>query len=125
MPNKPHKWGIKAWALADSHNGYVWLYTGTLISSIEKVTIFNLGKERDAAPEKGLAHNVVMGLVAKLVGRDYHVYTDNFYSSPQLFAELKQNGFHATGTLRTNRKGISKQFQEMNISKGEVVLCKK
>ena len=63
-----------------------------------------------------------MGLVAKLVGRDYHVYTDNFYSSPQLFAELKQNGFHATGT---NRKGISKQFQEMSISKGEVVLCKK
>ena len=64
MPNKPHKWGIKAWALADSHNGYVWnlkLYTGTLISSIEKVTIFNLGKERDAAPEKGLAHKCCHG----------------------------------------------------------------
>ena len=31
MPNKPTKWGIKAWVLADSSNGYVSnfkLYTG-------------------------------------------------------------------------------------------------
>ena len=31
MPKKPHKWGMKAWVLADSANGYVWnwnLYTG-------------------------------------------------------------------------------------------------
>ena len=31
MPKKPTKWGIKAWVLADSENGYVWnfkLYTG-------------------------------------------------------------------------------------------------
>ena len=31
MPKKPHKWGIKAWALADSSNGYIVnfkIYTG-------------------------------------------------------------------------------------------------
>ena len=31
MPNEPHKWGQKAWVLADSMNGYTWgwkLYTG-------------------------------------------------------------------------------------------------
>ena len=31
MPKKPHKWGIKAWALADSSNGYLSnfrIYTG-------------------------------------------------------------------------------------------------
>ena len=31
MPKKPHKWGMKAWVLADAANGYVWnwkLYTG-------------------------------------------------------------------------------------------------
>ena len=31
MPKKPHKWGMKAWVLADLSNGYVWkweLYTG-------------------------------------------------------------------------------------------------
>ena len=24
MPNKPHKWGMKAWVLADAANGYTW-----------------------------------------------------------------------------------------------------
>ena len=31
MPKKPKKWGMKAWALADSKTGYIWnwkLYTG-------------------------------------------------------------------------------------------------
>lgn len=31
MPMKPTKWGIKAWTLADSSNGYIWnlrVYTG-------------------------------------------------------------------------------------------------
>ena len=31
MPKKPHKWGMKAWVLADAANGYVWdwrLYAG-------------------------------------------------------------------------------------------------
>ena len=47
LPKKPHKWGPKAWVLADSLNGYTWawkLYTG---------------KETDH-PVKGLAHRVVM-----------------------------------------------------------------
>jgi len=24
MPKKPHKWGLKAWVLADARNGYTW-----------------------------------------------------------------------------------------------------
>ena len=31
MPNKPHKWGLKAWCLADSKTGYMYnlnMYTG-------------------------------------------------------------------------------------------------
>ena len=31
MPKKPTKWGMKAWCLADSNNGYIWnlkIYTG-------------------------------------------------------------------------------------------------
>ena len=31
LPKKPTKWGVKAWVLADSSNGYTWnwmLYTG-------------------------------------------------------------------------------------------------
>ena len=52
MPKKPHKWGMKAWVLADSANGYIWnwkLYTG---------------KEENApATDLGLAHRVVLELL--------------------------------------------------------------
>ena len=31
MPNKPTKWGMKAYVLADSHTGYMYLYTGVYV----------------------------------------------------------------------------------------------
>ena len=51
-------------------------------------------------------HAVVMALVEKLRGRGHHIYTDNFYSSPALFAELREEGFGACGTVRVNRRGL-------------------
>ena len=39
MPKKPTKWGIKAWAMADSKTGYVSnfsIYTGTSMASTRK-----------------------------------------------------------------------------------------
>ena len=39
------------------------------------------------------------------------IYTDNFYSSPALFEELKSLGFDACGTVRLNRIGLTKTFK--------------
>ena len=53
MPKKPHKWGMKAWALADSNTGYIWnwkLYTG---------------KDDDAEQGKLLGERVVLELTKK------------------------------------------------------------
>ena len=36
----------------------------------------------------------------------YHLFVDNFYSSPQLFSDLYDKGKMATGTVRENRKGF-------------------
>jgi hypothetical protein len=39
IPKKPHKWGIKAWVLADSTNGYVGnfkLYTGKVTTNTNR-----------------------------------------------------------------------------------------
>ena len=51
-------------------------------------------------------HAVVMALVEKLSGRGHHIYTDNTYSSPALFAELREKSFCACGTVRVNRRGL-------------------
>ena len=108
LPKKPHKWGMKAWVLADSLNGYTWgwqLYTG----------------KEDGRIEHGLAHRVVMDLVEddRLLGKGYIVYTDNFYSSPTL-----EKGFGACGTARQDRKGIPPSVRQAKLKRGEVIHSK-
>ena len=75
-------------------------------------------KEKDGSAEKRLAHRVVMELVSSLSNVGYRVYTDNCYSSPTLFLDLKQKGFEACGTVRKDRKGLSETFQSTGLAKG-------
>ena len=64
-------------------------------------------------------HAVVMALVEKLRERGHHIYTDNFYSSPALFAELREEGFGACGTVRVNRRGLPAEMKA-SLSRGDV-----
>ena len=41
MPKKPTKWGIKAWVLADSENGYVWNFKSIQVILIQSNTCTN------------------------------------------------------------------------------------
>ena len=98
MPKKPHKWGLKAWVLADSTDGYCWdwkLYTGREGNTTE-------------------AHRVVMDLVKhqRLTEKGYILFTDNFYYSPALFRDLAEHGFGACGTAQkdTGRSRIATDF---------------
>ena len=94
-PDKPKKYGMKAYMLCDSENGYVCqfkLYTG-------KTTVVS---------EAGKTYDLVMELVRDYVGKGYHLFMDNFYSSPMLYVNLWEQGIAATGTLRANRKGTPK-----------------
>ncbi len=91
MPKKTIKRGLKIWMRSDSTNGYVCqfqVYTG---------------KEGDKA-DVGLGGKVVTALSRDLVGKNYHLYMDNFFSSIPLFHQLLDDGIYACGTLRSNRK---------------------
>lgn len=81
--------------------------------------MFDAGKENDSTQEKGLAHNVVVNLLSGLEMKGYHVYTDNFYTSPALYTDLHHKGFDATGTVRGNRRGIPKSIQDKKLKKGK------
>ena len=61
-----------------------------------------------------------MSLAKPLEGKDYHIYCDNFYTSPDLFADLQKAGFEACGTVRKNRKGLSATFKSIKLTKGKV-----
>lgn len=89
MPKKPIKRGIKVWVRADSENGFF--------------CDFDVYVGASASPEKGLGARVVKKLTRSLVGKNYHVYCDNFFSGVDLFADLQTEGIYACGTLRSNR----------------------
>lgn len=94
MPQKPTKWGLKVWVLADATTGYIYsfeVYTGTISG--------------ESPHPKGLSYGVVMKLMDSCLNKGHTVYTDNFYSSPELLFEL---GTLATGTVRINRKHFPK-----------------
>ena len=70
MPKKPNKWGMKAWVLAESDTGYTWNF------------ILYTGKQEKRPAGVPLGTHVVTELLKKLHGKGYHVYFDNFYTSP-------------------------------------------
>ena len=65
-----------------------------------------------------MTSGVVLRLVEPICGRGHHLYTDNLYTSPALFTELRLLGIGACGTLRTNRRGIPPEAKE-SLKKGE------
>ena len=71
MPLKPVKRGIKVWECADSSYGFV--------CDLEVYT----GKQCDGNPEQGLGHSVVHNLTLPLVGKNHHVFVDNFFEFPR------------------------------------------
>ena len=68
LSNKPHKWVINTWVLAESKTGYTYnwsIYTGKEDNS------YGL-----------LAQHVVLTLVQTLHHQGFHLYFDNLYASP-------------------------------------------
>ena len=98
MPQKPTKWGIKAFTMADSSNGYllnVLVYTGaeTLDGS--------------PSPEDLLQPaRVVMHLMQPYLNRGHHLFTDRYYTSIPLVQALQEQQTSFTGTCIRNRVGL-------------------
>ncbi|XP_059213262.1 piggyBac transposable element-derived protein 4-like [Centropristis striata] len=90
---KPTKLGFKLFVLADSSSGYTWdfnVYTG----------------KSQFASGVGLAYDSVMSLVkTAYLGSGFHLYVDNFYTSPKLFKDLFSLNIGACGTYREGRRG--------------------
>ncbi|KAK3721643.1 hypothetical protein QZH41_003665 [Actinostola sp. cb2023] len=98
----PTKWGIKLWVLADCAYGYTYdfdVYTGR--------------RTADEGPsEYGLGYDVVMKPARPLINQGYHMYFDNFYTSPQLVKDLFNLLIPSCGTAAENRRAFSESMKK-------------
>jgi hypothetical protein len=100
IKDKPTKWGIKLWVLADSDNGY----------TIDFDVYIGKAAGRNVS-EHGLGYDVVMKLMQPFLHQGYHLFFDNFYTSVQLVKDLFDKGVPATGTVSENRKGFPQNLK--------------
>jgi len=92
MPKKPVKWGIKAFSLADSRNGYMLntlVYTGAETLDCASPSYASL-------PQPA---RVVMYLMRKYLYKGYHLFTDRYYTSIPLAKALHHAQTALTGTV--------------------------
>ncbi|KAK6177150.1 hypothetical protein SNE40_015310 [Patella caerulea] len=109
MPKKPTKWGMKLWCLCDASTGYCL-----------KFDVYT-GRSDEDAPDKGLAYQVVMGLMEKFILSNHQLFCDNFFTSLDLVRDLKDADTYYCGTVRKNRKGLPKSIDEPRLAPGESV----
>nr|CAH7750023.1 unnamed protein product [Callosobruchus chinensis] len=110
IKNKRHKYGVKLYKLC-TVEGY------TL-----NIRIY-CGKEttQNADPNDPHTDKVVMDLMQNVVGSGRSLYADNFYSSVALVKKLQQQKTLYCGTLRSNRRGLPKDFVNRKIKKNQVI----
>ena len=106
MPAKPKKFGIKLWALCESSSGYCLQFKYIKAKSLTR-------------QKKVLSHRVVMDLAQHYFHANYHIYMDNFYTSPDLFVALAAMDTYACGTIRKNRGQFPTNFKEGKLKRGE------
>ncbi|XP_069176585.1 piggyBac transposable element-derived protein 4-like [Procambarus clarkii] len=99
-PNKPDKYGVKLYMLAESTSGYIYgfeVYCGIGQTIMETVT----------------------GLMRPLLNKGHHLYMDNFYNSVTLTEKLREVGVYTCGTIRLLR-GAPKDLQHIAKTKIDV-----
>lgn len=103
------KFGIKSYELCESRSGYVWNF---LMYDESSMTFTD---DRDSQGEE-----VVMTLMEPLLGKNYKVYVDRFFSSPSLAERLLEAQTYMCGTVMKNRTGMPKNFPSEQLNHGEI-----
>ncbi|KAK7589630.1 hypothetical protein V3481_008609 [Fusarium oxysporum f. sp. vasinfectum] len=118
VKNKPTPTGFKIWVVAQ--HGFFMRWLWHVKASPYKAVIVKLPPPHEPKGKKGKlkttvalsnTQSVVIHLCNMLPKMTYHVFTDNLFSSPNLFRALREAGCGATGTARPNC-GVSKELKD-------------
>lgn len=109
MKDKPTKWGIKLYELCESDSGYVFdfeIYCGFPGLSNRPV-------------------DVCLRLMEPLLDKGFTLFTDNYYSCPELSNKLADRDTNTVGTVRNNRVGLSRAIRVIPLQKGDIAFRRK
>ena len=72
------------------------------------------GKKQDGVAEHNLGYHVLSNLTQNIMGKNPHVFFDNFFSSVKLAEDLLKDGIYSCGTTRANKKDFPKELVATN-----------
>lgn len=104
LPLKRHRFGLKLYKLCESTTGYTYRFQ----DYYGKDSQFTL--PAGVLTPTGSLSATEKTVWLPLLNKGYHLYCDNFYSSPTPFDLLWQFATPACGTARANRKDTPKQL---------------
>ena len=115
---KPFRFHIRLYQVCEAESGYYIgfkIFTGNKNSECIKVS-------KPLDPHCTITAKLVLGLLEKtrLLDKGYHVYMDNYYSSPELVEELYICSTFSAGTCHANRKRLLKVITNCKLRPGEV-----
>ena len=102
--DKPTKWGIKVWMLADSKTGY----------SVSFDVYTDKDADLDTLKNEGKVSGIVLNLAESL-----YIFFDHVYTSPNVLFWLRRVDLSGCGTVLTNRAGFPKQLKSPDNIQGD------
>ncbi|XP_049770472.1 piggyBac transposable element-derived protein 4-like [Schistocerca cancellata] len=75
--------------------------------------------KKDNAVEKKLGERVVKDFTENIKGKDHRIYFDNYFSSPDLLRDLKENKIRACGTVNPSRKSLPMMKSAKEMKRGD------
>ena len=101
MPNKPDKYGVKFWVLADVETNYV-----------SNIDVYLGAQEKEQRGGVPLAESVIVNLCKYIKGKGNNITCDNFFTSLPVTEKLARDKLSIVGTIRKNRCRLCKKMTE-------------
>lgn len=118
-PQKPTKFGLKLFVVSDCYNGYIYDFM-PYFGKQDIIPGSNLLKTTQIVKKLCTSVSLKNPLIP-VTG--IHVYTDRYYTSPELANELLAQNIYLTGTVMPTRKEMPPNLKQMTkkMKKGDII----
>ena len=80
--------------------------------------------KQNSSSEYGISHGIYIELMAPLLGQEYHLFTDNWYTAVTLVEAFLLEGTNLTGTVHSKRKYLPAVVKK-KLTEGETMAFRK